>query len=144
MVLRTSDVEVYNNTIKDNNTMAVGILSYITAEPQILENNPDFNPIPSNVSLHGNEISKQADFPEAVKDHHLAQSLVQLYQGLEAAGVSGGMPEILYDGIEMAEGSNPNKICIQDNGEARFLNMDVANSFAAPNFNVEPYLCLPN
>lgn len=144
MVLRTSDVEVYNNTIKDNNTMAVGILSYITAEPQILENNPDFNPIPSNVSLHGNEISKQADFPEAVKDHHLAQSLVQLYQGLEAAGVTGGMPEILYDGIEMAEGPNPNKICIQDNGKARFLNMDVANSFAAPNFNVEPYLCLPN
>ena len=145
LVMRTSNVEVYNNTIKDNNTMAVGILSYLVVDPNIVQNHPAFDPIPRNITLKNNTITKQSDFPEPVKDHELAQMLVQLYQKLEANELaSGGMHEIIYDGVQLQEGPNPNNICIQENGDAKFLNMDVANDFAAPNFNVEPYLCSLN
>ena len=146
MILRTSNVEVYNNEIRDNNTMSVGILSYVTADPKIIENNPGFDPIPKNIYLHDNKISKQDAFPEAVKDHELAQQIVQLHEKLVELGLQqqASIQDILYDGVVMGEGQNPHKICIKEAESTSFINMDVGNNFAQPNFDISPFNCQLN
>jgi len=145
MILRTSHVEVFNNTLKDNNTMSVGILSYLTADPNILTNSPDFDPIPRNIYLHGNKITKKDAFPETVKGHELASTLVALHGELKKSGQynAGALPHILYDGISLAPGLNPNNICIQESEEISFLNMDIGNQSQNLSFDVSAYNCNP-
>ncbi|MEL6250946.1 MAG: parallel beta-helix domain-containing protein [Bacteroidota bacterium] len=143
MVLRTSDVEVYNNKLEDNNTMSVGILSYISVDPNIMKNAPDFDPIPRNIYFHNNQISKQDEFPEAVKEHELASILVGLHGELKKSGMyeAASLPHILYDGISLAEGDNPNNICIQEAEGTGFLNMDMGNQSQNLSFDPAPFNC---
>ena len=138
MILCTSDVEVYDNEVSNNNTMPVGILSFLTVDPEIMNNDPTFDPIPKNIYIHDNDIIKESEFPEHVKDHELSMVLVSLDQGLKESGAP-GLPSILFDGISVEEGSNPNNICIKDT--EGFLNMDVANQFASPSYDVSSFDC---
>ncbi|MEM6802135.1 MAG: parallel beta-helix domain-containing protein [Bacteroidota bacterium] len=143
MVLRTSDVEVYNNKLEDNNTMSVGILSYISVDPNIMKNAPDFDPIPRNIYFHNNQISKKDEFPEAVREHELASILVGLHGELKKSGMyeAASLPHILYDGISLQEGSNPNNICIQEAEGTGFLNMDMGNQSQNLSFDASPFNC---
>jgi len=141
MILRTSDLELHNNRIENNNTMSLGILSYVTVDPTILQIRPDFDPIPKNVNIHDNTISKGEDFPEAAYKHHMAQTIIQLQEGLVKGGSPvKSIPPILYDGIAFAEGQNPNNICIMQK-ESGFLNMDAGANFANPDYDMTAYLC---
>ena len=144
MVLRTSDVQVFENEIHNNNTMSVGILSYLTVDPNILQNNPEFHPIPYNVTLKNNKITKSSQFPITVAGHALAQNLVGMHQTLTSMGVLGpdqGMPHILYDGIALDPGENPNGLCIDEADEITFINLDMANEHANLHFDKSLYSC---
>ncbi|MDN5211875.1 parallel beta-helix domain-containing protein [Fulvivirgaceae bacterium BMA12] len=144
MVLRTSNVQVYDNEIHNNNTMAVGVISYLVLDPGILKNNPDFNPIPYNITLRNNKITKSDDFPPTVEGHELAQTIVALHQNLLAAGAlqpGQGIPHILYDGIALAAGENPNNLCIDESDEVTFIELDAANDYANIHFDKSRYAC---
>jgi hypothetical protein len=121
--------------------MALGIWSYITADPNIQKNSPNFDPFPKNVSIKNNTITKKETFPATVEGHDIAQVIVQAHSNLAAAGLKGGIPEILYDGIKMTNEANPYHICIGKNGTARFLNLDIGNNFQNPSFDATPYAC---
>lgn len=123
--------------------MSVGILSYISVDPNIMKNAPDFDPIPRNIYFHNNQISKQDEFPEAVKEHELASILVGLHGELKKSGMyeAASLPHILYDGISLAEGDNPNNICIQEAEGTGFLNMDMGNQSQNLSFDPAPFNC---
>ena len=146
MILRTSNVQVYENEIHNNNTMSVGVISYITLDPAILKNNPDFNPIPYDVALRNNKITKANTFPGTVEGHSLAQALVDIHQNLTAAGAlppGHGLPHVLYDGVSLNAGKNPNRLCIDEGDEITFVNLDLANDFANIHFDKSLYTCEP-
>ncbi|MFK7926531.1 MAG: parallel beta-helix domain-containing protein [Bacteroidia bacterium] len=142
LILRTSDVEVYENTITNNNTMSVGIISYATVDPQIMQNNPAFFPNPKNVSVHDNTYGERGAFPKGAYEHELAQLVVRLHENLQAADPSQEqIQHILFDGMMVGEGSNPHNICIDEAETVSFLNMDVANAFANPSSDISPFIC---
>ena len=145
LVLRTSDVEVYNNKIENNNTMSVGIFSYLTVDPNILESKPDFYPVPQNVYVHDNTISKEDNFPEGAYEHELTQLIIKLHTQLKQldSETHATVQHILYDGVVLQEGDNPANICISEAASTTFLNMDVANSFANPSWDISPFVCNP-
>ncbi len=138
MILCTSDVEVYDNRVENNNTMPIGILSFLTVDPNIIKNDPTFKPIPYNIYLHDNEISKKDEFPEHVRTHELSMVLVSLDSKLKESGFP-GIPPILFDGITLQEGDNPTNICIKE--KVSYLNMDVGNEFASPSYDNESFNC---
>ena len=146
MVLRTSNVQVYENEIHNNNTMAVGVISYLTLDPAILKNRPDFNPIPYDITLRNNAITKSNAFPDAVEGHSLAQVLVSIHKNLTDAGAlppGQGMPHVLYDGVSLGTGKNPNRLCIDEGDDITFINLDAANDFADLHFDKSLYTCEP-
>ena len=144
MVLRTSNVQVYENDIHNNNTMSVGVISFLVLDPGILNNNPDFNPIPHNITLKNNKITKSNDFPSTVEGHELAQTIVVLHQNLMDAGAlqpGQGIPHILYDGVALSPGENPNNLCIDESEEITFIELDAANNYANMHFDKSRYAC---
>lgn len=146
MVLRASNVQVYENEVHQNNTMPVGVMSFLAVDPGILKNDPDFQPIPYDITLRDNNITRANTFPPAVAGHELAQVIVRLHQNLAASGTlppGGEMPHILYDGVTMAPGANPNRLCIDESDAVTFINLDLANGFAQVHFDKSPYTCQP-
>ncbi len=145
LVLRTSNVEVFTNRIENNRTMSIGIISYLTVDPNILETKPDFYPSPRNVYIHDNTISKEAGFPEGAYEHELTQLIIQLHEKLHALDpeTHASIQEILYDGVVLESGENPANLCIEEAAGTTFLNMDAGNQFAQPSLDMEPYVCKP-
>jgi parallel beta-helix repeat protein len=115
MVMATDQVEVFKNTIKDNQTNNLVILSYkMTGLP--IEDK-DYDPYPEGVFVHDNLFAGGGTNPGGP----FGQTLVAL--------LGKPVPDILYDGIQ-----NPAKringqlpagmgIYLKDNGSATFANL---------------------
>jgi parallel beta-helix repeat protein len=133
IVLATNHIEVFKNTIKDNNTANVSIISYFTTGNPI--NDAAYDPYTEAIYVHDNVISGGGTAPSGQYADALAP----------VAGKP--LPAILYDGIV-----NPKKlsgkrlpddlrICIQNNGGASFLNYDAAGKFKHLSRDLSQYNC---
>ncbi|MEM8893792.1 MAG: parallel beta-helix domain-containing protein [Bacteroidota bacterium] len=143
MILASKDVEIFNNEITDNRTGSVALISYLfveaTSEPAAPEAeqdlsmagniaaykaDKDYDPFPSGVSIHDNVISNSYTLPTFENDIG--------YLLLFAFWMD--KPEILYDGITDPElGDSPDMasiLCVQNNGNVGFANLDAFNEFA--------------
>jgi hypothetical protein len=134
IVLAVNHVEVFKNTIKDNNTANISVISYFTTGNPI--NDASYDPFPEAVYIHDNTISGGGTEPAG----EYAQALVPV--------VGKPLPAILFDGIV-----NPKKltaakrlpddlrICIQNNGDATFMNYDAGNHFKHISRDLAQYNC---
>lgn len=132
ILLSTLDVEIYNNELSNNETMAVAVSSYYIAEENLSYMNPEYKavlddgwqPVPRNISIHDNEFSKNSTAPRG----DLITDLIAGYQELH-----GDFPNIFYDGIgELLanSGQMPNtagspfapedEVCAADNSGASY------------------------
>jgi len=149
-VLAIRDVEVFNNKIRNNNTVNVYIIHYKTAvddtalrdtsSSQITQQifapaDKRYYPFVQNVFLHDNDIAGGGRSPDGRMDG--VRSL--------AGALGGKLPDILYDGmVDPAwgrTGRNAGHICLQRNGEATFLNFDVAGKMSHPVRDLKQYSC---
>ena len=116
MLLASSQVEVFDNTIEDNETVGLAICSYqVTQRPF---DDPLFYPYCEAVYVHDNKFQGGGNRPHGTL-------------GLLIASLMGGkLPNIVFDGV-----SNPSKtkdgalpedltLRIADNGEATFANFN--------------------
>jgi len=126
MVLATTQAEVFQNTIKDNKSVNVTILSYLTTGNPIKD--AAYDPFTEAVSIHDNVISGGGDAPDGK-----VQVLTKVV-GLP-------LPSIVYDGVVSPQRGNDAKICIQNNGDATFVNYDAAHEFKKPNRDMTPHKC---
>lgn len=136
LILVTDGVDVYDNTITNNMTVGVGIISYYMTESPI--NDEDYNPYPNSIFIHDNAITRKKGKPTLKKKIGLL-----LY-----AKFKQDVPDILYDGIldeaTLDEAGNvmpEYQICIRDNGEATFANLDAENNFENISKDVQQYNC---
>lgn len=138
MILATSHVELYNNKIHYNNSAGTAIISYFMTENPIKDSL--YNPYPATVYIHDNDYVR-----DPVK-----------FQGKGRIGLmfkfklrfGKNVPHIFYDGIlnkEWTDSSGQYKpeyrICIAENRNASFANLDAGNNFKNVSRNAAQYNC---
>ena len=143
LVFANDDVEVFNNNIRDNQTVNLAIVSFRLAELAGRPvDDPEYDPYPERIYVHDNTFSGGGTNPP---DDEIFSSLLS---GLIATDP---LPDILYDGItdpaKLVDGSLPAdlKICIQNNTGADFNNFDgsglLDGSAVNPSSDASPHDC---
>ncbi len=123
IIMATHQAEVFGNDIHDNNTVNVSIISYLsTGNPM---NDASYDPYVSEVSVHDNKIGAGGANPAGVAAELIAPKFGK------------PLPGIMWDGI--AKG-NP-QICIQNNGDAKFLNYDAGGEFKKMTTDLKSHAC---
>ena len=134
MIMATKHIDVYKNTIKDNVTSNVSIVSYFVTDNPIKD--AQYDPYTEAIYVHDNDISGGGVAPSGLAVKALA--LV----------VGNPLGDILYDGTvdpkKLVAGNRPpdgSRICVQNNGSATFLNFDAADNFRHTSRDARPYDC---
>lgn len=148
MVLATKDVEVFGNQIEENRTAGVSVISYdfvmaaaatdasgegsaqMALNEAAYKADENYSPVPASIYIHDNSISDSFTLPSFKSD--IGYLLVWQF------GLS--IPDILWDGITADEATD-NVICLQNNGEATFANMDAGNDFENSSRDSGPFTC---
>ncbi len=125
IIQATSDVELYNNKITNNNSSAIILVSGFFVDGKAGEKiNTNYFPVSKNIMIHNNTLEMGPAFPEPVYAHHTGKILVAIEQKLGAR-----IPMIVYDGISTnvltnQQLQNPDSICIRQAGQNLFVNVN--------------------
>jgi parallel beta-helix repeat protein len=115
MVMATDQVEVFGNTVKDNQTHGLLIVSFYTTGQELKDK--EYDPIPEAVYVHDNTFTGCGTNPGGAK----ADLLVAL--------LGKPLPDMLYDGIRNpaklkgGELPKPMGVYFKNNGAATFANL---------------------
>lgn len=137
MLMSADDIEVYNNTITNNNLGGLIIVSYEVfayLNPAFAYVDSLYSPYSWAIAVHNNTFARTNDLPAT---NNAIGTLVALqFQ-------SGDIPDILYDGITNGDyqADAAKRICITNNGAAEFCNLDAENLFADKKYDLAPYNC---
>ena len=110
MVLATDHVEVFDNTIENHQTSNVLVISYLAVGKKIKDKT--YDPIPTNISVHDNRISRGGGNPQGELSRLLKTAIGRKF------------PDILWDGVTSAEEGGP-AMSLKNNGAATFGNFDL-------------------
>jgi parallel beta-helix repeat protein len=116
MVMATDQVELFENTIQDNQTYSLSVVSfYITGRPL---DDKHYDPIPEGIYVHDNRFSGGGNNPSGER----ALMLVML--------LGKPLPDMIYDGVRnpahMVDGRVPSEagVYFKNNGKATFANLN--------------------
>ena len=138
MVLATNHVEIFENEIVNHKTLGTGIISYFMTEIPIQDK--DYDPYPAAIEVHDNTYSREPGKVPA------KGRFGKLYRFILKVGKN--PPMIVWDGIK-----DPQKIdsegylfpeftiCIRNNKNQSFLNLDAENNFKNKSTNLKPHDC---
>ena len=149
MVLATHGIEIFDNEFIDNTTVGIAIVSYelvaaLNAGEQEQEasiggvqsvdnrfrEDSLYNAFPYDVAIHHNQFTNTHWFPSLSNDIGKLLLMESMFSP----------PDILYDGID-----NPNQpernICIGENGDITFINLDAAREFENLSKDQAPFQC---
>ena len=128
MIMANDNVEVFENDIRDHDTVNCLVISYLLSGLAI--NDPNYYPYPERVHIHHNTFGRGGDKPSGEGGQFMA-------------GVLGApLPDILWDGVMDIEKYRDKPIdlaqivCVRDNqkegGELTFANLGGAATLADP------------
>ena len=154
IVLATSNIEIYNNRIINNNSSSIALASgFATDDSAATKINDNYFPVSQNIKIYGNTMEMGAAFPAPAFEHHIGKLLVAIEQQLNALDASRKnkrIPFIMYDGVNSnlltkATKVNPDSLCIQQTGDNIFVNADFLNISKPaqwkPGTDITPYNC---
>ena len=130
MILASRNVEIFDNKIVNNITASTAIISYYITETPI--NDKEYNPYPSNVFIHDNYYERPQ--VRATGKGRMGK----MYRFKLRFGKD--VPHIVYDGIEDEKMKNRN-ICIKNNTNVSFANLDAANGFKNKSRDMSSHDC---
>jgi parallel beta-helix repeat protein len=130
MILATNHVEAFDNRIINNITAGTAIISYHMTENPI--NDSTYDAYPSNIYVHNNYYERPR--VRATGKGRLGK----LYRFKLRFGKD--VPHIIYDGIRDKERPE-RKICIRDNENATFANLDAAGGFKNVSRDISAHDC---
>ncbi len=136
MLLSDKSVEIFNDTLKENNVMGIGVISYKTYEAYsgLVVMDTTHYPYNKEINIHDNMITGSTNYPPDLNT--FSDLIVNTIFG------GGDVPDILFDGfVDTLPMVNMKLICIQANGGATFANMDVPGGFAGLDYDATPYDC---
>jgi parallel beta-helix repeat protein len=134
MIMATKHIDVFGNTIKDNHTGNLMLVSFYSAGEPI--HDAGYDPYESSISVHDNQFSGGGTDPATLRVKALTLAIGK------------PLPDILYDGIvdpKMKDGSGQlagdDRICVQNNGSATFVNFDAAGNYRHMDHSLAPHNC---
>ncbi|MEO0896176.1 MAG: parallel beta-helix domain-containing protein [Bacteroidota bacterium] len=139
IILAASDVEVYNNRIINNQSFSTAIASYYLTERPI--NDKEYYPYPTRINIHDNEFQRERTRPTF--KHKLGLLAFKMYKK--------DLPHIWYDGIldkdkvgDNGMYTSDHQLCIKNNKNGSFVNLDADNSFKNTSEDLKVYDCERN
>lgn len=130
MILATRNVEVFDNKIINNITVGTAVVSYYMTETPI--NDKTYKPFPSNIYIHDNYYER----PKVKATGKGRMGMMFRFKLRFGKDV----PHILYDGIEDSTMKERN-ICIRNNTNSSFVNIDAGNKFKNKSRDAAPHNC---
>jgi parallel beta-helix repeat protein len=132
VVLNSADkVEIFDNDIADNKTANVIISSYwSTGYMNKYGVSKDYDPYPEEVYVHGNRFQGGGDAPDGLDLKALKLAMF---------GLSGRLPDVLWDGFVNAGRVQGPQICVE--GASGVLNADGPNKYKSPSLVGERVRC---
>ncbi|WP_199758260.1 parallel beta-helix domain-containing protein [Lacibacter cauensis] len=117
MILATNHVDVFENKIVNNITASTAIVSYYITENPIKDSS--YYPFPTQINVYNNNYER-----ENVRATGKGR-MGKMYRFKLRFGKN--VPHIQYDGI--VDAKNPAEICIRNNTNQSFANLDAENGF---------------
>lgn len=125
LVLATKKVEIFNNTLENNKTIGIAVISYnLVRKPH---EDKGFDPFPKGVTIYDNSIQRDKLSLPAL-EFDLSKLLLLKFPV--------NRPDIIFDGhmdpaVESKNGNyvGENRICVGDNNGAKFAFIDAPNEF---------------
>ncbi|MGK0388012.1 MAG: parallel beta-helix repeat protein [Maribacter sp.] len=134
MLLAAKNVEIFDNTITNNNVMGIGFIDYMTLVTLggLTIDDPNYVSAISGIYIHDNTISRTTEYPTEQTD--LGAFLTDILFP------AGDIPDYVYDGFS---GSNEteNILCF-DNPGGTFVNINVPAGFDPQLTDITPHLCI--
>jgi parallel beta-helix repeat protein len=130
MILATRNVEAFDNKIVNNITAGTAIASYYITENPI--NDKSYKPFPDHIYIHDNYYERP-NVRATGKGRMGKMFRFKLKFGKD-------VPHIVFDGIEDPI-NKARKICIKNNTNATFANIDAANNFKNISRDLKQYNC---
>ncbi len=124
LILANDNIEVFENEFTDNNNVNIMIYSYVLGGRTFSD--PNYDPYPEKIYIHDNRFSGGGTSPR-----HPA--LVALH---ELTGEQ--IPDVAWGGILKPGVENRDLICLENNGEESFVNL---NGGADPIFDLSAHRC---
>ncbi|WP_448520538.1 parallel beta-helix domain-containing protein [Rhodoflexus sp.] len=131
LILATNNVEVFNNQFVNNISIGAGIISYYMTEEPIKDK--EYYPYPDKIHIHSNEFSRQ-QVRATSKGRMGALFRFKLKFGTD-------VPHIMYDGIRDEQRSEKLQLCIRNNTNESFADLDAGNNFKNISRAVREYNC---
>jgi parallel beta-helix repeat protein len=139
MVMATDQVEVFDNSVKDNQTFGLLIVSFLTTGQELKDK--EYDPFPEGIYVHDNRFSGCGKKPGGMK------------RDLLVALLGEQLPDMVYDGIRNPAKLENNKqpkglgVYFKNNGAATFANLhwdaldpkDVEGSRSRVERDIKPY-----
>lgn len=129
MVMANDNIEIFENTIQDNITASILIVSYLITEKPIKDQK--YDPYPEKLHIHNNTISGGGSDPTGGNNMTSKAGVAGL-----RAKLGKPFPQILWDGI-VNKNKYPDRvlpagenICIRENGGADFANFDAPGTMS--------------
>lgn len=136
IVMATNNCEIFKNTISGHNSVSASIVAYTSLQKPFKDS--IYDPFCGGISLYDNSITRGSGSVD--KD--------VLFGKLFAAIFGDKVPDIIVDGeinpaYKNADGSikEEYKICIRNNGNVTFSNMDLANKGKNKNDDISKFDC---
>ncbi len=129
MIMATNNVEIFGNKILNNITTGTAIVSYYISENPIKDSG--YYPYPTLINIHDN-LYERPNVRATMKGRMGKLFRFKLKFGKK-------VPHIIYDGI--VDQNNSPQICIRNNTNMTFANMDAANKFKNISRDASRYDC---
>jgi parallel beta-helix repeat protein len=142
LVMANHDVEVFENTLKDNGTINVGIVSYYVTEDSEGLKDTTYYPYPALVYVHDNVSTGGGTAPDKANPIGFAlNAYLSTFPG-------GHIPDVVYDGIidaarTGAKTPNPMDVCIRQATSGTFVDLraDQGTPFEKMSTDATPFAC---
>jgi len=133
IISANDDVEIFNNTIKNNKTANIIVSSYLSIGSMTEKGiKPSFDPYPENIFIHDNIFEGGGNAPALLELKALKIAMF---------GLTGRLPDIMWDGyINPDLPADTKRLCVQ-NGDAKVINVDAPNGYKKPSMDQAPYDC---
>lgn len=136
-LLAAHGVEIFGNTIADHKAINIGIISHV---PVGTFDDTTYDQYPTAIYIHDNTLTGTSDKPTGELGAALIVAVGELYPNGPII-----VPDIAWDGVvdpARTPGAAADKICIQRNGDADFINLGwPLLEGAKPSLDMAPHDC---
>lgn len=141
IMLAGHDIEMFGNEFRDNQTMNIGIASYLALmEPY---DDPAFDPYSDTIHIHDNTFTGGGDTPTDTLGLLIAAALENVMNPVV-------VPDVVFDGFVHPDKADPTdprlfapeyNICMNNNGDADFGNVDFPNGNEQVSLDIARHDC---